>query len=314
MLRKGKTAARLLARGDLAGLARQFRLSLRLLWVALHRGRPFVHRRLGFGFLCFPDVHDSVEIYLKGSPDAIELSLLRAWLEPGDAAVDVGANLGIYAVAAANSVRSQGRVLAIEPSPDLSERMRHAVKRLGLDSMRICEVCAGETSGRTEFFLADGRDTTAEQSRRIDPGHLARYRRITVEMDTLDHLVAAHDCSDSACLLKLDVEGAEVFALRGAGGLLSAPGAAFWLVEINPAALRRFGSATAELLAHFPRERFENWLIPQFPRVPGRPAPPRPLADDEQFEDAVFYNLAALPRAGRWSGRARRVRELLISK
>jgi len=314
MLRKCKTAASLLARADLGGFARQFRLNLRRLWVAHHRGRPFVHRRLGFAFLCFPDMRESVELFLQGSPEARELSLMRAWLEPGDAAVDVGANLGIYTAAAANAVLRQGRVLAIEPSPVLGERMRRTVERLGLESIRVCEVCAGEAAGGTEFFVANGEEPTGEQSRRIDSKHLARYRRITVEMDTLDHLVAAHGCSDTARFVKLDVEGAEVFALRGATSLLGAQDAAFWIVEINPPALHRFGTSTADLLSYFPTARFDNWLIPQFPRVEGRPAPPRPLDGDERFGDAAFYNLAALPRGGRWGSRARRVRELLGSK
>lgn len=311
MLSKCKTAVSLLAHADLAGFERHSRLNLRRLWVALHRGRPFVHRRLGFRFICYPGMHDSVELWLNGAPDAVELSLLRAWLEPGDTAVDVGANLGVYAFAAANAVDNRGRVLAIEPSPRLGERMRHAVRRLGLDSICVCETCAGEAPGQTEFFVAEEGETTGEQSRRVDSGHLARYRRIAAAMDTLDNLAAAHLCGESACLVKLDVEGAEVLALRGAHALLSTQDAAFWLVEINLPALRRFGFGAADLLSHFPPARFESWLIPQYPRVPGRPAPPRPLGGAELYEDAAFYNLAALPRNGRWAGRTPRVRKLL---
>ncbi len=311
MLSKCKTAGSLLARGDLAGFERHSRLNLRRLWVALHRGRPFFYRHLGFDFICYPDMHDSVELWLNGAPDALELSLLRAWLEPGDAAVDVGANLGVYAFAAANAVDNRGQVLAIEPSPRLVERMRCAVRRRGLDSIRVCETCAGEAPGETEFFVADVREVTYEQSRRVDSGQLAQYRRIAAPMDTLDNLAAAHLCGESACLAKLDVEGAEVLALRGARALLGSQDAAFWLVEINLPTLRRFGFGAADLLSHFPPARFENWIVPQYPRVPGRPAPPRPLGGDEAFEDAAFYNLAALPRHGRWAGRTPRVRKLL---
>ncbi|MGA2015624.1 MAG: FkbM family methyltransferase [Opitutaceae bacterium] len=311
MLSKCKTAGTLLARGDLAGFERHSCLNLRRLWVALNRGRPFVYRRLGFGFICYPDMRDSVELWLNGAPDALELSLLRAWLEPGDAAVDVGANLGVYAFAAANAVRNRGRVLAIEPSPRLVGRMRRAAGRLGLDSIHVCETCAGEAPGETEFFVADERETTGEQSRRVDSGHLARYRRIAAAMDTLDNLAAAHLRGESACLVKLDVEGAEVLALRGARALLSMQDAAFWLVEINLPALTRFGFGAADLLSHFPPATFESWLIPQYPRAPGRTAPPRSLGGAEHFEDAAFYNLVALPRHGRWAERTPRVRKLL---
>jgi FkbM family methyltransferase len=311
MLRKCKTAVSLLARADLGGFARHFCLNLRRLRVASHRGQPFVHRRQGFDFLCFPDMRDSVELYLQGAPDAMELCMLRAWIEPGDAVVDVGANLGMYAVAAADVFRSNGQVLAIEPSPHLGERLQYTANRLGLDSVRICGVCAGEARGRTEFFVANGEGVTGEQSRRIDSSNLAGYQRITVEMDTLDNLVTTHVPGGTPCFVKIDVEGAEVLVLRGAGTLLSALDAPCWLVELNLRALHRFGFGATDLLSHFPPARFENWLIPQFPRVPGHHAPPRLLDGAELFEDAAFYNLAALPREGRWAGRTLRVREML---
>jgi len=312
MLSKCRTAASLLARADLRGFARQLCLNLRRLRVAIHRGRPFVHRRLGFSFVCHPDLRDSVELWLRGAPDARELSLVRAWLEPGDAAIDVGANLGVYAVAAAHAVHNQGRVLAIEPSAALSERLRRTAHRLGLDSIRVCAMCAGERAGATEFYVADERETTGEQSRRVDSEHLARYRKVAMEMDTLDNLAAAHLQGDAACIVKLDVEGAEVLVLRGASLLIGATDAAFWLVEVNVPALRRFGFGAADLLSYFPAAGFENWLIPQYPGIPSRPAPPRLLVAGESFEDAAFYNLAALPRGGRWANRSRRLRELLL--
>jgi FkbM family methyltransferase len=311
MLGKLKTAGSLLARGDLGGFSRNCRLNLRRLRLAWHRGRPFLHRRMGFPFPCYPDIADSVELFLQEGHDTLELALVRAWVEPGDAAVDVGANLGIYSVTLATAAGRAGSVLALEPSPLLSARLAETARRLALAPIRILEVCAGSEPGETAFFVSEGPGSTGEQSSRPDPARRDQYRRITAKVDTLDRLVPAQLAGRAPSLVKMDVEGAEVLALGGAHALLGSGDSALWLVEVNPPTLLRFDAGPADLLRSFPERQFEAWLIPHYPRVPGTPAPPRPLAGGERFQDAAFYNLVALPRDGRWAGRSPRIRRLL---
>lgn len=308
---KIKTAGTLLARGRLSEFALNVRLNLRRLRIAYHRGRPFVHHRLGFAFPCYPDIADSVDLYLHDSHDMLELSLVKAWLEPGDASIDVGANLGFYGVAAAIAGRDKGVVLAIEPSPFLSARLAQTKKLLALESVRILEIGAGPDSGETEFYVAESRDTTAEQSSRVDPNRRDKYQKITVKIDTLDRIVELHLHEGTACLVKLDIEGSEVLALGGASTLLKSADPALWIVEINLPALKRFGAGPDELLQGFPPETFEHWLVPKYPKAPGQSTAPRLLGPGERFDDATFYNLVALPKGGRWAHRTPRIRALL---
>jgi FkbM family methyltransferase len=50
--------------------------------------------------------------------DEREYALLDKWLEPGDWAMDIGANVGQYTLRMSELVGPSGRVIAIEPVPD----------------------------------------------------------------------------------------------------------------------------------------------------------------------------------------------------
>jgi FkbM family methyltransferase len=300
----------MLVHGEYQAFARHTRLAL--LRLRTHcSSRPFTHLRTGFPFVCFPRLPDSVEVYLNGSAnDSQELKLLSAWLEPGDSMIDAGANLGLYSIAAAHAVGRTARVVAVEPSPDLARSIIDSVRLLGLESVIVAQVCIGESHGETEYFVAHANQPTGEQSRRIAPEAVARYARTSVKMLTLDCLAAEHFGRTSPAFIKIDIEGAERLALAGAADLLASQDPSLWLVEINPAALRRFDAQAEDIVAAFPPATFECWLIPHHSRAGVSPAP-HPLAPVERFEDAVYFNLVVLPLKGRYAARSPRLRALL---
>ena len=312
-LEKLQTAATLVKRAEWRALRTQIALNFRRLCVAmLHRHQPFVHRRLGFAFACFPAVSDSLELYYRGGgEDTLELTLLQSWLERDDAVIDAGANLGVYAIAAAQKLGSEGRVVAIEPSRMLADCIANSARLLGLDAITVLSCCVGERVGDTEFFVANDGRPTCEQSRSVAPEFRQDYQRTSVPMLTFDAVIQAHFAGPVA-FIKLDIEGAELLALRGATALLAAPDPPLWLVEINPRALSRFRAAAADVTAFFPSADYDHWLLPHYLHSGAR-TQPRRGTHTERFDDALFYNLVALPRRGRFAPRASRVRSLLQS-
>jgi FkbM family methyltransferase len=313
MPNKFNTALSLLARGDFRGIRKHVALNLRRARLRLAGGKPFVHRRLGFDFPCFPGSHDSREIFLNGTTDGLGLSLVMAWMDRGDTAIDLGANLGIYACAAAQAAGNSAKVLAVEPSPALAAQIKEGARLLALAAITVREVCVGQQAGETEFFVAAEGKASGEQSRQVEAGRESDFTRTTARMETLDQLLFADLGGSAPSFVKMDVEGAEVQVLLGAGQTLASPDRACWLVEINPAALRRFGASPGELLRFFPSTEFDRWLIPQYLAKPAGSSRPRPLDDGEPFEDALYYDLVALPRDGRWASRSVRLRGLLAA-
>jgi FkbM family methyltransferase len=141
-----------------------------------------------------------------------ELRQLQRLLSPGDVFIDVGANVGLYALKAARLVGPTGRVLALEPG---AEAYGHLTSNLALNDFAWVEalkVAASDRAGEAVLHHVPlGNDPQAFSliaNDRAEEGE-------TVETVTLDSLVER--CGlDRIDLVKIDVEGAEPMVIAGA--------------------------------------------------------------------------------------------------
>jgi FkbM family methyltransferase len=166
-------------------------------------------------------------------PDWPEMLVWRDRLEPGDLFIDVGANVGMYSLWAAEL---GAEVIAIEPGPRTAERLRANVA-LNDYAIEVIEAAATDTPG-TVSFDPDG-DAVA---------HL--FGRLEVEATTLD--IVAGDRVVAG--VKIDVEGAERLVLTGASKLLTDRRLKCIQIEWNAASEHLLGEGrdpTAELLRSF---------------------------------------------------------------
>jgi FkbM family methyltransferase len=187
----------------------------------------------------------AVSATLWASPDAYrrDRELLRAYLRPGDRVVDVGANVGVLAVASAVAVGEAGRVLAIEPHPRTASFLRGNVALNRLTNVDV-EVCAlGADPGSVRFT-----DRTSDEQ-----NHVSRQRSastIEVSVRTLDSLFAA----PALDLLKIDVEGYELPVLLGAARTLARTRCVYF--ESGESHFTAFGYRTEDVLALLDRAGF----------------------------------------------------------
>ncbi len=153
--------------------------------------------------------------------------LLRDWVEPelrvldrllssGDVFIDVGANIGLYALKGARLVGPTGRVLALEPG---REAYDHLTSNLALNAypwVMSLKAAASDVAGEAVLHHVPlGRDPQAFSL-------IANDRALegeVVETLTLDGLIARCGLT-RVDLVKIDVEGAEPMVLAGAGAML----------------------------------------------------------------------------------------------
>jgi FkbM family methyltransferase len=177
-------------------------------------GRPTL-TTIGNGARMWAELHYAAasKVVYANPPDWPEMQAWRRLLRPGALFVDVGSNVGAYALWAAEC---GAEVIAIEPDAGAVERLR---RNIALNRFPI-EVLACALADRPgAVTLSQGQDTTNHLilNNRM-PGEGDRGPGEMVQARTLDDIIGdrvAHG-------VKIDVEGAERLVLDGARQALAA--------------------------------------------------------------------------------------------
>jgi FkbM family methyltransferase len=189
----------------------------------------------------------------SGALAEAELDLVPAAVHPGETVLDVGANHGMWTRVLAEATGPDGRVVAFEPVAFTADTLAAVVRLLGLRNVTIVRKGCGERSERVSFSIPVQRSGVTDAalahlaSREGDAG--GPRRRIDAELVALDEM---REDFGEVSLLKLDIEGAEPFALRGAERLLSRD-APTVISEVDPELLAGFDTEPGEVIAFLSR-------------------------------------------------------------
>jgi FkbM family methyltransferase len=164
--------------------------------------------------------------------------LVKVAREEGGRFVDVGANLGYFSLLWA-AQHERNRAVAFEASPRNVELLRYNVRQNMLhDRIAVHDQAVGICSGIMQFDLGPADQTGW--------GGFAREGSagaITVDVVTLDEMLS--DLTEIT-VLKIDIEGADAWALRGAERILREHRVRHVWWEENEARMRQLGIAPGE--------------------------------------------------------------------
>ncbi|WP_162467327.1 FkbM family methyltransferase [Streptomyces cavernae] len=209
------------------------------LWQGYKRavGKPFDLRVYdGMRFRAYPDSTQVGRlVYFGGLPDYQAMTFMKRYLRPGDGFIDGGANEGIFTLLAAQLVSATGEVHAFEAHPVYAARLRENVERNRLCCVSVHEMAVGQSPGAVPFVL---RGTGSRIRTEHDEG-----KTVSAQVVRLDEVLSDR----SWAMGKLDIEGAEHCALRGAEKLLCRAEPPVWFLELVDPFLARFGSTVAEV-------------------------------------------------------------------
>lgn len=147
--------------------------------------------------------------YWLGSYEMNKRLAFEREIAPGTVMYDIGANVGYFSLLAAELVGPKGLVYAFEPLPRNVEFLEKHIKINKCDNIKIVAAAVSDHSGEAHFDL--GASTAM--------GHIAESGGIQVRMVALDEMLAAGELRPPD-YMKVDVEGAEYEALKGARTLL----------------------------------------------------------------------------------------------
>jgi FkbM family methyltransferase len=168
--------------------------------------------------------HRYVNGYWIGHYELPIQEALKRELKPGHTFFDIGAHAGFFTVAAARLVGAGGRCIAFEPSPDNCLNIREQIAVNSLDQCSVVNEAISDSVGSAFFsFAAHG----------VATAHLGEAKRgerqLPVKVTTLDDICARFGRPD---FIKMDIEGGEATALKGASHTLRnlRPN---WLIELH---------------------------------------------------------------------------------
>ncbi|MFN2541160.1 MAG: FkbM family methyltransferase [Chthoniobacterales bacterium] len=184
--------------------------------------------------------------------DRAERHLLRKSLFPEAIVVDAGANIGVYSRFLSHCVGPGGTVHSFEPSPDNFRRLQAATRRL--TNVRINRAAVGDYSGQSSLYVSS--DLNVDHRAYLPNGH--SRPALSIDMVALDDYFKPHEKVD---LIKLDVQGYELHALRGAERLLQENRNIKLLLEFWPYGLKQAGATWRDLVATLERH---GLVIQQF--------------------------------------------------
>jgi FkbM family methyltransferase len=145
--------------------------------------------------------------------DEPEWELAAQWLQPGDWAIDIGANIGHYTKRFSDLVGSGGRVIAFEPVPATFELLAASAARFDNANVTLLNLAASDATGVVGMSVpsfGSGLDNYYQAS-------ISEGGRLAVLSCAVDALSLPHPVR----LIKVDAEGHDGVALRGARALLA---------------------------------------------------------------------------------------------
>ncbi len=198
-----------------------------------------------------------VILALKGTHEDFETRVFESLLHDGDVLVDIGAGIGYYALVGARLVGRAGKVYAFEPEPGNYALLSRNVRLNNFDNVIPVQKAIAERTGGTDLFLSSWHKSghsTVERTLR---------QRIRVETDTLDAIFPRPSRVD---VIKMDIEGAEGLALKGAAELLASSASLALLMEFTPQLLERSGFPPQKLLSGLVQQGFALYEIDEASR------------------------------------------------
>ncbi|WP_375465818.1 FkbM family methyltransferase [uncultured Methylobacterium sp.] len=190
---------------------RRLAMLLRRIAISLMRGRPLDVERLGARMRLHP-YNNNCEKKVLFTPqffDPQERAVLRARLAPGCVFLDIGANIGAYALFVASFAGPHARILAVEPQPDVFDRLTYNIAQNPFHTVKAVACAVADKAGALTLFI-DPRNRGESSLKIVGTNEGAQ---IKVPAVTLMDLVRGEDLTRIDAI-KLDVEGSEDLILE----------------------------------------------------------------------------------------------------
>jgi len=147
-------------------------------------------------------------LYRKREPISTDYLMNFGILKEGDVVLDIGANIGYYALIESRLVGNSGKVYAIEPVSRNFKTLKRNIKLNACKNVEIFRLAVGDKDGKSRIYVSDKSNLSAME--RISGGDLVGVE--DVDVVTVDSFLKDKPIPN---LIRMDVEGYEYYIIKG---------------------------------------------------------------------------------------------------
>ena len=204
--------------------------------------------------------HAMMGVWEKESLRVLDRIIHRFELDqPNKVIADVGANIGYYSIFFSRYLDSSTKIFAFEPSLEILPVLRKNLVINNITNVKVLDLACADHTGRDEFFIAEHHHESSlvkEWSNNAITG-----TKTVVATITLDDFFERFNQSRFPDLIKMDIEGGGIYALKGCTKCISQK-RPFILIESHNQAEDQ---AVSHVLRQFNYEAFratdEKWIL-----------------------------------------------------
>ncbi len=180
-------------------------------------------------------------------------------LGDGDVFVDLGANEGFFSVLASKKVGRNGKVFSIEPQERLWPVLKKNFAENHCDNCQLVPCGVGETAAEIEVVLSpslnSGQSSMVEGQSFLGSRKIAKkirsfyWEKQKMQIKPFDEICDQYGVPEIK-LVKVDIEGYELIALRSARNMLQHGKIKYLLIEFHPEQLKALNQSEAQIVAY----------------------------------------------------------------
>jgi len=174
----------------------------------------------------------SLKLFISGPQNPFEIEIFRRQIKEGDIVLDLGANIGYYTLIAARSVGKHGKVFSFEPDPNNFAILKKNVEINDYRNITLVQKAVSDKTGKSKLYLCEN-DASCHTI--CDPKD--DWRFIKIEATRLDDYFKDYD--GRIDFIKMDIEGAEGWAIQGMSSTLKKNKNLKLFTEFNPSLFRK---------------------------------------------------------------------------
>ena len=227
-------------------------------------------------FYGLSDNDDYFKYHIRDDSEIEFIHISTSLIRPGDIVLDIGANIGLKTFLLSKLVGETGKVIAVEPGPDIVNLLRLNVDENKLNNVTIINAACSYSSGNIIFLQNSAIGTidvyqkdnsTLEFSNRPNDiakdekmwrgEYASRDRQILIKSITIDDILLEYNLQ-RLDFIKIDTEGHDMFILQGAERCLS---------SFNPFVYLECHLAYMQINANIPPKDFLDFIFSKFSKI-----------------------------------------------